>query len=312
MDIIKPTITSEKIKDNIGTFTIEPLERGFGYTLGNSLRRVLISSVPGAAITWVRFDGVSHEFATIKGVREDVTEIILNIKNLVFSMDDSEPQIIKLEVKGPKDVYGSDLKLPAGVSVINEEQHIATLNSKGSISAEFQVEKGNGYVSADRNKKVQQPLGTIPIDSIFTPTRNVSLEIENTRVGQRTDYDKLILNIETDGSISPKEAASIAAKIIDEHMSLFITSLTEEAISVFSTEQEPKDQSLNVPVEQIDLSVRAYNCLKRAEINTLYELINCTEKDLLSMRNFGAKSINEIKEKLAQLELSLKDSKDSL
>lgn len=306
IDIIKPEIVSEEVTDNSGVFVVEPIERGFGHTLGNSLRRILLSSLPGAAVTWIRVDGVPHEFTSMKGTLEDVTDIILNIKQLVFKLESDEPAIVKLDVSGPKAVTAADISLPADVEVINDDAHIMTLNSKSNIKMELQVEKGLGYISADKNKRVQQPIGVIPVDSLFCPTLNVSYAVENTRVGQRTDYDKLILRVKTNGSISPKKAVGIASKIMNEHMNLFTAALEDEAISVFSTEGGPKDQSLNVPIEQLDLSVRSYNCLKRQAINSLQDLIGYSEQDLMNIRNFGAKSIDEIKDKLAQLDLALK------
>lgn len=307
IDIIKPRIINEDITDNQGSFVIEPLERGFGYTLGNTLRRVLISSLPGAAATWIRIDGITHEFTNIEGAKEDITDVILNIKQVVFRMDDEEPQIVKLDVKGPKEVTAGDLELPAGVEVINKDQYIFTLNAKAKVSIEIQVEKGRGYFSAERNKKANLPVGIIPIDSLFSPTVNATYNVENTRVGQRTDYDRLILNTKTNGSISPKEAVGIAAKIVSEHMDLFASSLDEDEVHVFAAENGGADATLNVPIEQIDFTVRSYNCLKRHGINTLEELINRSEEDLMNIRNFGTKSIDEIKDKLNQMGLSLKE-----
>lgn len=307
IDIIKPKISSEDIKDNQGSFVIEPLERGFGYTLGNTLRRVLLSSLPGAAATWIRIDGITHEFTNVEGAREDITDVILNIKQVVFKMDGEEPQIVKLEAKGAKEITAGDLTLPAGVEVVNKDHYLFTLNAKGKINMEMQIEKGRGYFSADRNKKAGQPVDVIPIDSAFSPTVNVTYNVENTRVGQRTDYDKLILHAKTNGSISPKDAVGIAAKIVSEHMHLFAQSLEEEDIHVFAADSGTTDQSLNVPIEQIDLTVRSYNCLKRHGINTLEDLINRSEEDLINIRNFGTKSIDEIKDKLTQMGLSLKE-----
>lgn len=306
IDIIKPKITTQEVKDNFGSFVVEPLERGFGHTLGNTIRRVLISSLPGAAATWIRIDGITHEFTTVKGAREDITDIILNIKQIVFKMDGEEPQIVKLEAKGLKDVKAGDLKLPAGVEVVNKDHHIVSLNEKGKINIEMQVEKGRGYISADKNKKIQQPVGIIPIDSLFSPAIKVTYRVENTRVGQRTDYDKLVLEAQTNGSISPDEAVGMAAKIVSEHMQLFTESLTLDDVSVFAADQGIKDKSLSVPIEQIDLTVRSYNCLKRHAINTLEDLVKCTEGDLMNIRNFGSKSIDEVKSKLEELGLSFK------
>lgn len=303
----KPRISVKQISETEAKFTIEPLERGFGYTLGNSLRRALLSSLPGAAVTSIKIDGVSHEFSTVKGVREDVTDIVLNIKDLVLKLHGDEPAKLCLKVKGPKEVKASDIQCPAEVEIINPKLHIATLNEKGKLNMEMMVEFGRGYVSAERNKKASAAVGVIPIDSLFTPVAQVSYVVENTRVGQRTDFDKLILEVHTNGGLTPMEAVAKAAKIVNDHMELFMKQVEEEMEeTVFVPEEEERDKILDMPIEDLELSVRAYNCLKRQGIDTLEQLIDCTEADLMNIRNFGAKSIEEVKGKLADLELALK------
>lgn len=303
----KPRISVKQISDLVAEFTVEPLERGFGYTLGNTMRRILLSSLPGAAVSSVRIEGVSHEFSTIPNVQEDVTDIILNIKKLALRLHGDESATIRVKAKGPKEVKAEDMILPSEVEVVNPDLLIATLNKKGKLDMEMVVEKGRGYVSAERNKKPNDPIGVIPIDSLFSPTRRVVYTVENTRVGQRTDYDKLIIAVETNGSLTPDEAVSIAAKIMNEHMSLFIDRAPEEAAGpVFAPDEAEKAKILDSPIEELELSVRSYNCLKKEGINTLEQLISRSEADLLNIRNFGAKSIDEIKSKLKDLELSLK------
>lgn len=303
----KPRITVKSISDTVAEFTVEPLERGFGYTLGSTMRRVLLSSLPGAAISSVRMEGVAHEFSTIPNVQEDVTDIILNLKRLVLRLYSEEPATIRIKTKGPKEVKAEDIVLPSEVEIINPDLHIATLNKKGKLEMEMVVERGRGYVSAERNKKPSDPIGVVPIDSLFSPTRKVVYSVENTRVGQRTDFDKLILTVETNGSLTPDEAVSVASKIINEHMNLFIDRAPEEAAGeVFAPDETEKAKVLDSPIEELELSVRSYNCLKKEGVNTLEQLISRTEVELLNIRNFGAKSIEEIKNKLKELELSLK------
>ncbi|MDI6892614.1 MAG: DNA-directed RNA polymerase subunit alpha [Actinomycetota bacterium] len=309
LEILKPRISMEKVSDFSAKFSVEPLERGFGYTLGNMLRRVLLSSLPGAAIASIRIEGVAHEFSTIPGVKEDVADIILNLKELVLKLQDDEPATIRIEAKGPKEVKAKDIILPGEVEVVNPNLHIATANKEGKIEMEMVVEKGRGYVPAERNKKPSAPIGTIPVDSLFSPIRRVSYTVENARVGQRTDYDRLILEVETNGSIDSAEAVSLAAKIVNDHMALFMEQSPDKAEEVvFAADELQKDKSLDLPIEGMDFSVRSYNCLKRQGVNTLQQLINNTEADLLNIRNFGTKSIEEVKEKLAALDLSLKQS----
>jgi len=303
-------IKMEPIDDSSARFVIEPLERGFGYTLGNSVRRVLLSSLPGAAVTSIKSDSISHEFSVIKGVREDVINIILNLKSLVLKMDDESQAIVRLSVKGPKEVQGSDIECPTGVEVVNGDLHIATLNKSAKIDLELTVEKGRGYSSAERNKNSSDAIGVIPIDSIFTPVKKVSYTVDHTRVGQRTDYDKLVLEVTTNGSLTPAEAVSAAGQIINEHMDLFMEqNMVEERETIFAPVEPEKEASLNSPIEDLELSVRSYNCLKRQGIDSLDQLLESSEVDLMNIRNFGSKSIEEIKEKLAELDLALKQAK---
>lgn len=306
----RPRISVEEIDGTSARFTVEPLERGFGHTLGNCMRRVLLSSLPGAAVTTIKLEGVDHEFTAIKGVREDVTDIILNFKSLVLKLNGEPQATLRLSVKGPKTVTAGDISYPAGVEVLNPDLPLATLNKTGKLEAELEVEKGRGYTSGERNKKATDPIGVIPIDSIFTPVKKVSYAVEHTRVGQRTDYDKLLLEVQTNGSITPDEAVSMASQIINEHMMLFAEQAAEQAQqSVFVAEESQKEQSLNSPIEDLELSVRSYNCLKRQGIDTLQQLLDCSEIDLVNIRNFGQKSIDEVKAKLVELDLSLKSSK---
>lgn len=307
IEIQKPRIKLEKVSETKGRFYVEPLERGFGHVLGNSLRRVLLSSIPGAAASQVKIEGVLHEFSTIPGVKEDVTDIILNIKKLVLRSHVPQPVTIKIEVKGPKEVLAKDITLPADVEIINSDLHIATLNKTGKLGMEIVVEQGKGYVSAERREKQKIPIGTVPIDSIFTPVINVSYAVENTRVGQITDYDRLILEVETNGSMTPLEAVGTASQIVAQHMELFKDISAEPPIDVgFPSEERGLKADLDTPVEELSLSTRPSNCLKREKIDTLSKLINCSEEDLANMKNFGTRSITEVKNKLKDLELSLK------
>jgi len=306
IEFLKPAISVKEETKDFARFTVQPLERGFGNTLGNSLRRVLLSSLPGAAVTSVRIEGVPHEFSSISGVREDVTDILLNLKSLVLKLESEEPAVLRLSAKGPADVKASDFDVPSEVEIVNPDLHIAKLNEDGKLEMEVTVETGRGYVSAERNKKPSDPIGIIPIDSAFCPVRRVTYDVQNTRVGQRTDYDKLTLEIGTDGSLESKEAVSLASKIMNEHMNLFMEQAPEEAEeTVFVTGKEKKDQVLDSPIENLELSVRSYNCLKRQGVDNLEQLVECSENDLLNIRNFGAKSIQEVKDKLDELNLSL-------
>jgi len=309
-EFLRPEASVEKIDDRTARYVIEPLERGFGYTLGNCLRRVLLSSLPGASITSIRIEGVQHEFSTIKGVREDVTDIVLNVKGLVFrdtGVGEGDA-VATVVAKGPGEVTGADLEVPSEFELINPKEHIATLEKGAKLEMGLRIGVGRGYVSADRNKKADDPLGVITIDSLFSPVTRCTYTVENTRVGQRTDYDKLILEVETDGAMEPGDAVAHAANVIDQHMSLFAeqttTALSDEAI--FAAEVVEQDTLLDTAIEDMELSVRSYNCLKRQGVNSVGQLAECTEADLLNIKNFGAKSIEEVKDKLQQLDLALK------
>ncbi len=306
----RPTLTEESVDEFRSRFVIEPLEPGFGYTLGNSLRRTLLSSIPGAAVTSIRIDGVLHEFSTIAGVKEDVTEIILNIKNIVVSSENDEPVVMYLRKAGPGTVTAGDITPPAGVEIHNPDLHIATINAKGKLEIELTVERGRGYVSATQNKSSDAEIGRIPVDSIYSPVLKVTYKVEATRVEQRTDFDKLIVDVETKRSMTPRDALASAGKTLVELFGLARVLNTEaEGIEIGPS---PTDaalaEDLAMPIEQLDLTIRSYNCLKREGIHTVGELVARSEADLLDIRNFGAKSITEVKEKLVGLGLSLKDS----
>ncbi|SNU00436.1 DNA-directed RNA polymerase subunit alpha [Ruaniaceae bacterium KH17] len=306
----RPTLTEEIVSDNRSRFALEPLEPGFGYTLGNSLRRTLLSSIPGAAVTSIHIDGVLHEFSTITGVKEDVTEIILNIKNIVVSSEHDEPVVMYLRKQGPGAVTAGDITPPAGVEVHNPDLHIATINAKGKLEIELTVERGRGYVSAVQNKNPEAEIGRIPVDSIYSPVLKVTYKVEATRVGQRTDFDRLIVDIETKPSIEARDALASAGKTLMELFGL-ARELNVEAEGIEigpSPTDAALEQDLALPIEDLGLLSRSYNCLKREGIHTVGELVARSEADLLDIRNFGAKSINEIKEKLVSLGLSLKDS----
>ena len=306
----KPNITlNEKNDDNTyGKIVVEPLERGYGTTIGNSLRRILLSSLPGAAVTSINIQGVLHEFSTIPGVREDVTEIILNIKNLAAKMNVPGPVQLLIDAKGPKEVTAADIITGGDVEIVNEDLHIATLEEGAELIIEMEMEQGRGYVTAERNKKDSQAIGVIPIDSIYTPVKKVNFTVEDTRVGNRTDFDKLTLEVWTNGTIEPEEAVSLGAKILNEHLNLFI-SLTDHVNDVeimVEKEEDEKEKVLEMTIEELDLSVRSYNCLKRAGINTVEELTYKTEEDMMKVRNLGKKSLDEVSKKLAELGLSLR------
>jgi len=303
-------LTEEPISEFRSRFVLEPLEPGFGYTLGNSLRRTLLSSIPGAAVTSIRIDGVLHEFTTVPGVKEDVTELILNIKRLVVSSEHDEPVVMYLRKQGPGKVVAGDIQPPAGVEVHNPDLHLAELNGKGKLEIEFVVERGRGYVSASLNKQVGQEIGRIPVDSIYSPVLRVTYKVEATRVEQRTDFDKLVLDVETKPAMRPRDALASAGKTLVELFGLARElNLEAEGIDIGPS---PTDayvaEQLSTPIEQLDMTVRSYNCLKREGIHTVGELITRSEADLLDIRNFGAKSIDEVKVKLASLGLALKDS----
>ncbi|MCL2324599.1 MAG: DNA-directed RNA polymerase subunit alpha [Actinomycetia bacterium] len=309
-DFMKPSVTVQELDGYTSRYIVEPLDRGFGYTLGNCMRRVLLSSLEGAAVTSIRIDGVQHEFSTIEGVHEDVTDIVLNIKGLVFretGIGEGTAEAL-LSVTGPRTVTGADLSVPSEFELVNPDHVIATLNKNTSLNIYLHLGTGRGYVSAERNKKPGDVIGVIPVDSLFSPVSRCALTVENTRVGQRTDYEKLILEVETNGAMAPDDVIARAGRVIDEHMQLFveqtITPIEEE--SIFSEYSEGEFGQLDTPIEQLNLSVRAYNCLKRQGVNTIGQLCECTENDLLNVRNFGAKSIEEVKDKLIDMGLNLK------
>jgi DNA-directed RNA polymerase subunit alpha len=308
----RPTISEDVIIDNTrSTFSIEPLEPGFGYTLGNSLRRTLLSSIPGAAVTSVRIEGVLHEFSSIEGVKEDVTDVILNLKDLVLRCHSDEPVEIFLGGEGPGEITADFITAPSEVEILNRDLHIATLNRKGRVEMYLTVERGRGYVSAERNKRADQPIGVIPIDSIYSPVRRVTYRVEATRVEQMTNYDRLILDVESDGSVTPAEAVASAGETLRDLFGLFAE--FEESgpgglsIGADTGAALPSSPNLALPIEEMDLSVRSYNCLKREGVQTVGELVHKSEQDLLDIRNFGQKSIEEVKQKLAEMGLSLAD-----
>ena len=299
----------EPMADNsYGKFVVEPLERGYGTTLGNSLRRVLLSSLPGYAVTNIRIAGVQHEFTTIPGVVEDVTEIVLNVKSIIPMLYCEGPKTVYIEANGEGVVTAGDIKADADVEIINPEQVIAHLNESGSLSMELVINQGRGYVSSDKNKDASMPIGTIPVDAIYTPVLKVNYTVENTRVGNQTDYDKLTIEVWTDKTISAKEAVSYGARILRDHFKVF-TDLSdlpvEEGSTVIKVEEEQPDTMLNMTIEELDLSVRSFNCLKRANINTVADLVNKTEEEMIKVRNLGRKSLEEVKQKLQAMGLTL-------
>ncbi len=310
----RPTLSEEVVDEFRSRFVIEPLEPGFGYTLGNSLRRTLLSSIPGAAVTSIKIDSVLHEFSTVEGVKEDVTEVILNLKDLVVSSEHDEPVTMYLRKQGPGDVTAADIAPPAGVEVHNPDLKIATLNDKGKLEMELVVERGRGYVSAVQNKGNDNEIGRMPVDSIYSPVLKVTYKVEATRVEQRTDFDKLIIDVETKPAIAPRDALASAGKTLVELFGL-ARELNVEAEGIDigpSPVDEQLAADLALPVEDLQLTVRSYNCLKREGIHTVGELISRSEQDLLDIRNFGAKSIDEVKAKLVEMGLNLKDSAPGL
>ena len=306
----RPTLSEEVIDDYRSRFVIEPLEPGFGYTLGNSLRRTLLSSIPGAAVTSIKIDGNLHEFSTIDGVVEDVTEIILNLKELVVSSEEDEPVVMYLRKAGAGEVTAADIAPPAGVEVYNADLHIATLNDNGKLEMELVVERGRGYVSAAQNKSGENEIGRIPVDSIYSPVLKVTYKVEATRVEQRTDFDRLVVDVETKPAMRPRDAVASAGRTLVELFGLARElNLDAEGIEIGpSPVDEQLAQDLALPVEDLNLTVRSYNCLKREGIHTVSELVSRSEQDLLDIRNFGSKSIDEVKLKLHEMGLSLKDS----
>lgn len=318
IDIEKPKIEIAEISEDnrYGKFICEPLERGYGTTFGNSLRRMLLSSLEGAAITSIRIDGVLHEFSTIPGVRDDVTNIVLNLKQLCLKMQGNEPKVIRIDVEGEKEVTAADIICDADIEILNPDLHIATVDETGKLKIEMTVERGRGYVPADKNKKPEDSIGIIPIDSIFSPVQRVNYTVQDTRVGNVTDYDKLILEVWTDGSLRPEEAVSKAAGILVMHLKLFqnmdgLPDETEEEEASFPEEvEDDSSKVLEMTIEDLDLSVRSFNCLKRANINTVADLAEKTEDDMMKVRNLGRKSLEEVKKKLEELGLALRENND--
>ena len=314
MEIERPKIDTANLSADgrYGKFVVEPLERGFGTTLGNSLRRVLLSSLPGVAVTSIKIDGVVHEFSTIEGVKEDVTEIVLNVKGITAKLYSDTPKTVRIEASGEGEVTAGSIQQDAELEVLNPDWHIATLADGAKLVMELTFDKGRGYVPAERNKlnAEQAPLGSLPVDSIYTPVLKENYTVENTRVGQITDYDKLTLEVWTDGTISAQEAVSLAARIMTEHLNLFVT-LSQEAMDaeiMVEKDDKGKEKALEMTIEELDLSVRSFNCLKRAGINTVEDLISKSEDEMMKVRNLGRKSLEEVVAKLDSLGFKL--SKD--
>ena len=309
IEIEKPRIECQESPDDIsyGKFVVEPLERGYGTTLGNSLRRVLLSSLPGTAPTSIRIAGVQHEFSTIPGVKEDVTEIVLNVKGIIARLHCDGPKTVYIEAAGECEVTAGDIKADGEVEILNPELHIASLGPDGALSMEITLAHGRGYVPADKNKSAQQVIGTIPVDSIYAPVLKVNYAVENTRVGNQTDFDKLTIEVWTDKTISARDALSLGAKILCDHFTLF-TDLSDtigNSCTVVEKEPERPDTVMKMTIEELDLSVRSFNCLKRANINTVEDLTNKTEEEMIKVRNLGRKSLEEVEHKLAMMGLSL-------
>ena len=309
VEIEKPRIECiDSAEDtSYGKYVVEPLERGYGTTLGNSLRRILLSSLPGTAATSIKIAGVQHEFSTIPGVKEDVTEIVLNIKRIIARLHSDEPKTVYIEASGECEVTAGDIKADSEVEILNPELHLATLGPDASLSIELTIDHGRGYVPADKNKGSQQVIGTIPVDSIYTPVLKVNYAVENTRVGNQTDFDKLTLEVWTDKTISPRDAVSLGAKILVDHFTLF-TDLSDSIgnrSTVVEKVETQRDKVLEMTIEELDLSVRSFNCLKRANINTVEDLISKTQDEMIKVRNLGRKSLEEVEHKLAMMGLSL-------
>ena len=310
-EFIRPQVSVKEVNENLARVTVEPLERGYGDTLGNSLRRVLLSSLGGAAVEAIQIDGVQHEFTTVPGVYEDVTDIVLNVKGLVFrSTGAADEATASINVEGPCTITGGDFRIPAEFELINPDCHICTLGEGAHLTMQMRIGTGRGYVSGDDNEREDDPIGIIHVDSLYSPVRRCAKAVEPCRVGQHTDYDCLILEVETDGSVSPREAIVEAANIINQHMSAFMTLADEEEVdeepSIFATGVEEDNTELDKQIEDLELSVRSYNCLKRAGIHSVRQLVEFSENDLLNIRNFGVKSIEEVKDKLEAMGLGLK------
>ena len=314
IEIEKPRIEVLDLSEDgsYGKFVVEPLERGYGTTLGNSLRRVLLSSLPGASVSTLKIQGVLHEFSTIPGVLEDVPEIILNIKELAIKMHTEESVLLTIDIEGEQEVTAGDISTSLDVDIVNKDHHIATVNEDGKLYIELEVVKGRGYVTSEKNKEEGQTVGIIPVDSLFTPVRKVNFHVEDTRVGQITDFDKLVLEVWTNGTMDADEATSLGAKILTEQLNLFVglTDHVNDVEIMVEKEEDQKEKVLEMTVEELDLSVRSYNCLKRASINTVEELTQKTEEDMMKVRNLGKKSLEEVENKLAELGLSLRDSEE--
>ena len=323
IEIEKPNITaiSENEDGTVGKFIVEPLERGFGITLGNSLRRIMLSSLPGYAVTNIKIDGVLHEFSTIPGVTEDVTEIVLNVKGIIAKLHGNAPKTVVIDVVGEQEVTAGDIKVDSDIEILNPNHHICTVGENDRFYMELTFDHGRGYVSQDRNKQldaqmrgsnISAPIGTIFTDSIYTPVYNVSFTVENTRVGNITDFDKLVLQVETNGTITAKEAVSFGAKILNEHLNLFVD-LSDDAKNVeilVEREETKKEKVLEMTIEELDMSVRSFNCLKRAGIDTVEDLTNRTEEDMIKVRNLGKKSLEEVIQKLHSLGLELRKEEE--
>ena len=313
-EFMRPTVSTEEVNDTVARFTVEPLERGYGNTLGNSLRRVLLSSLDGAKATAIQIEGVQHEFTTAEGVIEDITDIVLNVKGLVFQPlnNDIEEAVAHISAEGPCVVTGADMQVPTEFTLINPEHVIATVADGGLLEMSIRIGVGRGYRPAERNKRPEDPIGIIHVDSLFSPVRRCTMNVTNTRVAQRTDFDKLVLEVETDGSCTPTEALLQAVNIINQYMGAFMTlsdadeDAETEVVSIFAPEGQESNAELDKQIEDLDLSVRSYNCLKRAGIHSVRQLVEFSENDLLNIRNFGAKSIEEVKDKLISMGLNLK------
>lgn len=315
IEIEKPNISTVNLSEDgrSGTFIVEPLERGYGTTLGNSLRRVLLSSLPGVAVTSIKIDGVLHEISTVPGVKEDVTEIVLNVKGITAKLYSDSPKTVVIDCSGEREVTAGDIKQDSDIEILNPEHHIATLSEGSRLYMELTFDHGRGYVSQERNKQLGQPaIGTIYTDSIYTPVYNVSYSVENTRVGSNTDYDKLTLEVLTNGTISAKEAVSLGAKILNEHLNLFVDLSAEAKNTEIMVEREEtiKEKVLEMTIEELDMSVRSFNCLKRSGIDTVEDLTNRTEEEMIKVRNLGKKSLEEVIFKLHSLGLDLKKEEE--